>query len=285
MKPCHALAGVALVALLALAGYARAESAQDAAARGQTLLARGDFNGALAAYASAVKADRENRDYVQRHAMIRRVIQLRKQLDAEQDAARWEYLARGLHAYYINEGIYPEALALDKKIHARLANASSAVMLAETQLALERNADAVKTLSGLGPDATTPGTQALLGLALAREGKADEARRVAASITLSDDAGPRTVYSLARLKAKTGSTKEAIHFLVRCFKATPPSVLDGYKEHAKACPDFAELAATDEFAEVLKTESDVPESKCSGGAGCAGCPMRGKCAQGQNAEK
>jgi hypothetical protein len=32
---------------------------------------------------------------------------------------------------------------------------------------------------------------------------------------------------------------------------------------------------------VLRTESKVPESKCSGGTSCSNCPMRGKCSHGQ----
>jgi len=270
-----------VVAALTIPALARAENAEQAAARAKALLAQGDFDAALAAYATAARADQDNRTYVQQYAVVRRVIQIRKQLEAEQDAERWQYLARALHAFYISQGIYSEALALDEKIHARLGTASSAAALAETQLAMDRNAEAAKTLSALKPSEATPTTQALLGIALAREGKMDEARRVAAGAKLPEKAGPRMVYTAARLQGATGNTQEALKLLARCFKSTAPSLLDGYKAHARECPEFTALASTAAFAEVLKTKSAVPESKCSGGSGCAGCPMRGKCAHSQ----
>lgn len=277
-RPVVAL--LAVVLALACGGAARAETPREAASRAEALLTKGDFDGALAAYAAAARADRANQDYVQKYALVRRVIQLRKQLETEQDAARWEYLARGLYNFYVNGHIYTEALALGEKLHARLQNASSAAMLAETQLAVDRSADAARMLASLKPDQATPVTQALLGIALAREGKVDEARKVAAAIKLSDGAGPRAAYTVARLKARLGDAEAASALLAQCLKDTPPSMIDGYREHARACPDFTAVASGAAFSKALATESEVPESKCSGGASCAGCPMRGKCADG-----
>lgn len=282
MKTARLSTALLVVAALTVPALARAENAEQAAARAKALLAQGDFDAALAAYATAARADQDNRTYVQQYAVVRRVIQIRKQLEAEQDTERWQYLARALHAFYISQGIYSEALALDEKIHARLGTASSAAALAETQLAMDLDAEAAKTLSALEPERATPTTQALLGIALAREGKMDEARRVAAGVKLPEKAGPRMVYTAARLQGATGNTREALKLLARCFESTAPSLLDGYKAHARKCPEFTALASTAPFAEVLKTKSAVPESKCSGGSGCAGCPMRGKCAHSQD---
>lgn len=85
------------------------------------------------------------------------------------------------------------------------------------------------------------------------------------------------MYTVARLSAMTGNSAEAVQLLVRCFESVPPSILTAYKTHAQRCPDFAALASTDALAQALEAESKIPESKCSGGSGCAGCPMRGKC--------
>ena len=124
-------------------------------------------------------------------------------------------------------------------------------------------------------------TQLLLGIALVRSGKTDEAKRIAEKVQLPKDAGPNITYTAARLHAAVRDSAKAMSLLKTCFEATLPSQLDGFKSHAKTCPEFASIVSIPEFADVMKTESKVPESKCSGGKSCAGCPMSGKCPKSQ----
>jgi len=112
---------------------------------------------------------------------------------------------------------------------------------------------------------------------LVRDGNVDRAKVIARRVSLHENACPGMAYSAARLYAATGDADKAMRALSQCFESIPPSRLDGFKAHAKVCPDFARLASTGEFAKVLQTKSKVAESKCSGGSKCAGCPMRGKC--------
>lgn len=275
------LASLVAATLLLVPALAHGQSAQETFAKAEALLARGDFAAALQSYAAAAQADRGNRDYLQHYAMVRRIVDLRSRLETEKDPEQWEYLARALRAFYVSEKIYPEALSLDEKTHARLGSTTSAVMLAETQLSMDRGADAVRTLSALGADKATPTSQTLLGIAMARTGKKAEARQIAAALVVPSDAGAGTVYAAARLHAAVGDTAKAYDLLKACIESVPPSRQAGFKDHAKASPEFAAVAATSEFARVLDTPSKVPESKCSGGKSCAGCPMSGKCAHGQ----
>jgi thioredoxin-like negative regulator of GroEL len=276
------MAGNLLVAILLLSpALARAETPAEAFAKGKTLLAKGDFATALEAFTAAARGDRENVDYLQHYAMLRRVVELRSRLESEQDPQRREYTARALRAFYVNQRIYPELLKLDQEVHARLGSADSAANLAETQLTLNQPAEAATTLSTLDSSKSTAMTRAVLGIALARSGKADEARQLAEKLALPADAGPNLTYAAARLHAGTGDSATALKLLKACFEATLPSMLDGFKAHAKSCPEFAAIASSPEFAQVLKTESQVPESKCSGGRSCAGCPMSGKCPKSQ----
>jgi tetratricopeptide (TPR) repeat protein len=207
---------------------------------------------------------------------------LRKRLATEQDAAQWENTARGLHTFYIAQGLYAEALPLDQKIHERLNTAYSAALLAETQLVLDRNADAVAVLAALDATKHTSGTRALHGLALSRQGKEAEAQEIAKSIELGTDSGPGVIYSVARLQAALGNADESLALLKQCFESVAPSQLDGYKKHARLSPEFAKLAATPVFARVLETKSKVAESPCSGGTRCSNCPMRGNCPSSRN---
>jgi hypothetical protein len=190
-------------------------------------------------------------------------------------------MARGLHAFYVSYGLYDESLKLSQRVHARLNSASSALTLAETQLVLNRCGDAAATLSQLDSSKHTPATRAVLGLALARQGETGKAREVAKAVKLPADVGPGTIYAAARLNAALGSKEEALTLLARCFESVAPSAQSGFRDHARRSPEFAALASSAEFAKVLDTPSKVPESKCSGGASCAGCPMRGQCAHGQ----
>ena len=279
MRFSHVLVGLAVAIVVTCPMLARGETAEQAFARGNTLLKKGDLQASLQAYSAAARAQRTNQEYVQQFMLARQAVALRERLDREKSLQRWQRIAQSLRSFYVSQGVYSEALSVDEKIHAKLNNASSAAQLAETQLAMDRDADAVQVLAALDRREASAGTQALLGIALARQGQVDEARKIAQGIVPPDKAGPGTLYRLARMHAVVGNHDEGLGLLTRCFEAVAPSRLDGFKMHAKQSPAFEGLASTDAFAAVLQTKSKVAESKCSGGKSCAGCPMRGKCAK------
>jgi hypothetical protein len=281
MQTARTVIGFMTATVLAYSAVARAETAAESFANGEKLLMKGEFEKALQSYAAAARTERNNQEYMQHHAMVRRIVDLRSRLDVERKQQQWEYIARALRAFYVNERLYPELLKLDQAIHKRLNSAESASMLAETQLAIDQNANAVQTLSALGASQRTVMTQLLLGIAAARTGKTDEAKRIAEKVNLPKDAGPGITYTAARLQAAIGDSAKAMVLLKKSFEGTLPSLLDGFKSHAKTCPEFASIVSIPEFADVMKTESKVPESKCSGGKSCAGCPMSGKCPKSQ----
>lgn len=276
LSPLVLFAIVLFCSSAALAG-----TAADANVRGKELLAKGDFSGAMQAFAAAARADEQNQDYRRNFAMTRQVIALRERLDKEQDSKRWEYMAQALLDFYAAERIYPAALALGEKMHAKLNTASSAGILGETQLAMGKNAEAEKMLAALDPQKATLATESLRGLALMHNGKADAAAKVAQSLVVPDDAGAHALYCAARLQAAVGNAPRAVELLRRCLENVPPSLQDGYREHARECEDFAALTSSEAFSKALAVESKIAESKCSGGGQCAGCPNRGKCAKAQ----
>ncbi len=274
-----ALNTVALLSLLFLPSTVFGDSGNLAFEQGKTLVSQGDLEGAMEAFATAARADRSNAEYMQNYSLLRQVILIRSALTQEKDLRRWEYYARALHAYYISESLYDQALELDKQIHNRVNSAASAALLAETQLAMDMNAEAAQLLAELPPDKTSVVTESLEGIALARLGKKADALKHAELARVGDNDGPGVVYCVARLHAATGNTNQATALLTRCFEQVPPSQLDGFKGHAKVIPEFAAMAGTPEFQQALKTVSKVQESSCSGGSSCAGCPMRGQCSK------
>ncbi len=269
------------LALLAIAGSARAETAAEAYARGNVLLQQGEYQQALDALAQAARAERDNREYLSRYMMVRQIMQLQEGLETENHPARWEYIARALEHFYRTERMHDEALRLSRMKYDRLKDARSATALAETQLAMGKPADALATIESLGDEKATPATKSLKAISLAHLDRMEEARQVAQTVELPAQAGPGVLYSAARMYAATGSSDRAIETLRRCFEQVSSGELEAFKDHARNCADFAALAPTAQFASVLRTVSKIPESKCSGGTTCAGCPMRGKCPSSQ----
>ena len=253
------------------------EDAAKVYAEGEALLAKGDFSGAAEAFKTAARTDADTQDYRQQYAMLRRIVRMRQQIETESDLASWLGMAKALRTYYHAHKIYSEALPLDRKVHERRPDANSAAMLAETQLALGMYSETVETLGGLSTQDATPYTRVLLGLALARQGRMDEAKAMARQAGVKKDSGPRVFYQLACLRALIGDSKGALAALVQSFELTPPSQLDRAKADAGASKDFAALADTTGFAEALATHSPIKESSCSGGSSCGNCPKRASC--------
>jgi len=260
-----------------LMNVARADVAEDAYQRGEKLLAQGDFDAAQSAFAAAARADRDNEKYMNKYLVVRKTRAMRHQLDREQNPETWERIARALHSFYLANGIHSQLLAIDTQMHQRLKSARTARILADTQLSVGHVAEAIETLKSLPASQSNIATDALLAVAYTRLGKEKKAERIVEQFDVSDDADPQVLYSVARAYAATGNQSAALTTLTLCFEQIPPSALDNFKNHAKACDEFAALAGTTEFQSVLATESKIKESACSGGSSCAGCPMRGQC--------
>ena len=249
----------------------------DLFAKGNALLKQGDLDGAYQAFASAAKADPRNKAYAAKARIVRRVKALRKFVDQNEPSPKWEKMVLSLHAFYLQNAVYREALSLDRMAHAKMKNALSTSLLAETLLETGRNKEALDVVNGLGEKDLDLQNRIYKGIALARLGRMDEARAVAAKIDLPADADMGVCYDLARLEALAGAHPKACRLLVRCFEHAPPSKLDMVKGFVRTCPDFKSLTGTEGFRTAMATASKVKVSKCSEGAGCATCPNRSGC--------
>jgi len=272
---------IGFVALAAAPAVAKpAEDAAKAFTMGQALLAKADFDGALEAFKSAARTEAENQEYAQQYAMLRQVARMRRDCPKERDGEKWAKMAGALRTFYHDYDLFSEALPLDTELHRRNPSPESAVLLAETQLALGMDSRTVELLAGLSPKQTSPRTEVLHGLALARMGQVDEAKKLIRKLRrVKDEEGPRYFYDLARVRALTGDSAGAFEALTRSFELTPPSQLDAFKAEVKEGADFSTLLASADFGEVMKTSSKVQESGCSKGAGCGKCPKRAGCAK------
>lgn len=263
-----------ILAMPALAGDAN--KAAQAFEEGKQLVAKASFDDAIRAFATAAKADPDNKAYRDEYALLRRIIKMRQTLAKERNEEKWETTAYALRSFYYENNLYEEALAVDKMFHERQNTPDTAARLAETLLELGRNSEAVDVLSAVDADHATLATRALLGIAYAREGRHGEAREIARSCEAPEGTGPGELMFLARLYTLEGDNADAMAALTRCFEGVPPSRLDAFKQRAKAHPDLTVLTRHVGFPNVLATASKIQESGCSGGASCATCPHRGK---------
>ena len=174
--------GVCVAMLMAVASIGRAETPQQSSAKGSALLAKGDYDDALAAYTAATRAVPGNQEYRDQYSTVRRIVQLRVQLRTEKGPQRWEYTARALHNLYVGQGLLTEAASLARELHATLKTESSAILLAETEPTMNRNAAAAEVLTSLDKGESTAASKVLLAIAIARQGKMDLAREVTKTV-------------------------------------------------------------------------------------------------------
>ncbi|HOW70472.1 MAG TPA: hypothetical protein PKY77_07720 [Phycisphaerae bacterium] len=284
MRIRQTVLALAAACVLVVSGHvwAAASDAAASSAEGQALLQKGDFAGALQAYAKAAKADSENQEYRTQYMVLRRVITLRDGLAKEKNAEKWELTARSLRNFYHMNKLYGEALPLDREMHAKANTADSAIGLAETLLALDKSADAEKLLGGLEAKVITNHTRILQGVAQARQNKVDPAKELLKGVKLTkeEEANPNVLFDLATLKSLTGDTAGGLVAITACFENVPPSQLEAVKKYAKDCKDLSAVTGSADFATALKAESKVKESKCSGGANCGTCKNAGSCSTG-----
>ena len=259
--------GLAAVCAAIFVTAALAGPRRDAAvkfAEGKALLAEGDFAAAMKAYTAAAKADPDNPDYRVQAMLVRRVIKLREKLDTQKDPEKWLGDARSLYAFYRENEIHTEALAIALKVHAEEASADSAAMLARARLALNRNAEAVQTLGSVPQEQVTAEVRVLMGVALARQGTKGQADLILEDLEQPPEVGSQVLFDLACLHSLLGRSDDAVAVLIRCFENTPAHELEQVQARAKQSEDFAALRGTPAFATALTTNSKIK-------AGCGGC--------------
>ena len=274
MQAWRPVAALAAVVALAASG---AETGAEAFARSQELVRKGDLSGALDAVGAAARADPQNPAYRQQYMLLQRVLKTRDALATEADPAKWWQMALGLRNFYYANGLYAQVVALARQMHEKQPSVASATILADALLALGQNAEAEQALAALDAKALTLQAKALLGIALARQKKVDQAKAILGQLALPDDAGPRFLFDVARLRVLCGDTDGGLATLKTALESTNPRALDAFRDLAKTSGDFASVAGGDAFAKVLATESKVDESACSSGAGCGSCPNRKAC--------
>jgi tetratricopeptide (TPR) repeat protein len=201
------------------------------------------------------------------------------------NTVRWVEMTKSLRAFYYDYKVFGEALALDERVHYKLNSADSAAALGETQLELKMNEEAAAFLGALDEERTSPRSQVLLGVALARLDRMNEAEKIASECKPPKEPDAAYFLDMACLCALLGETDDAAKNLRLCFEHTPPSLLDAAKDRARAREDLNGLANSAEYEKVWLTASKIKESDCSGGTSCGACPSAATCTSGDKGGK
>lgn len=258
-----------------------ANSAEEAFQKSQQLVAAGDLLAAKKALTTAVKTERGNQAYRKQYMLVSQALKLEKAVKTQQDPQRWESSAKSLSLFYTSQGLHAQSLPVDEAIFQRLRTEEAAMQLADTLLSLDQNERAVEVLRSIQPKQATTASQALLSVALARQGNLSEASRMEAAFKVAPDTDSVALFLVARAQAAIGEDAKSLTTLARCYESVMPSRLDALKSYTRQCREFSGMASSVAFAQALQTKSKVHESKCSGGSSCSNCPMRGKCSHGK----
>ena len=228
---------------------------------GNDLLTKGDFDGAYWAYKAAARLDQANEKYRGKMHDVRRIMKLREALGQTKNPDKWLAVAKQLHTFYLDNSVRMEALTIAGKIHSQEGSAESAALLARTRLEMGLDTDAAEGLRSVTEMKVNAQLRVLMGIALARQGKTNDAEKLLQTVKEPPETGEQFLYDLARLQAQVGTPRDAFRSLRRCFEATPPSQLATMKKRAQQCADFASLKQKTEFAQVFETQSKISEPK------------------------
>lgn len=247
--------------------------------KGEALLQKGDVEGAFKAYVTAAKADPSNMAYKEKAMLLRRALILKRFADENEQSPKWEKVVINLHAFYLTQGIYPAALSLNKKVHAKLNNSLSASLLAETLLEMNKNKETLDLINGLDPKLMDTQLYLHKAITLARLGDKKNAETILNTHLKQEIKDPGLNYDLARIHVLMGNIDAAGKNLVYCLENIPPTETNKVKGFIKKGVDFKGMANTPALALVMKTKSKIKVSACSGGSDCGSCPSRGGCSQ------
>lgn len=266
-----------LLALRPVSSHASELTAVQLHEQGLTMLRKAEFGDALQSFAAAMKADPQNIEHRQMAMLVNRALSVRAMFEETIDQQRWVQIAGALRTFYYDYQIYDEAMKLDQKVYETLATPAAAVALAETMLVTDHDSDALGLLTKQDPKELDAHGASLLAVALARGEKDEAARRCLASIKVTNDADPRTLYYLAAANARLDQPVPAGAWLTKAFEMTPPSRLEWMKDFADQSEDFKAMRPTAGFRKVMLTKSKIAESGCSGGSSCGSCASASSC--------
>lgn len=197
---------------------------------------------------------------------------MQESLSLEKNAVHWYALAGQLKDMYIKKGLNNEAVLLAKQIYEHLKTLSSALGVIETCVAVARFDEAESVIRYF--EAKYKGQDevlAAIGVARCRmyleSEKPESARAAVRKINTDVIQTPEILFSLAKVQAATRQSASSVKTLTKCFKLTPPEILDCVKGEASHCKEFRKISDSYEFMHAMQTKSTLS-------SGCSACSRK-----------
>lgn len=283
----RSIALLALVALMAAPVFAADDTAPpkttDVASQADALFKQGKIQEAHDAFAAAAKANPDDAELARRAKLLGRVLELEGMVASEDAGPDWERMVCSLHAFYHRSELPANALKVDELAHKKADSTTTAGLVLESMLELNKNAEALKFAEKLREGQFNDGNRIYRGIAQARLGKMEDVKTdlELEGMPKAKDAG--VAYDLARLQALMGEKEMALATLKSSFETCPPRALAVLKGMAKDSKDLRALHGSEAFKKVMDTTSKV-SADCGS---CGGCDEKkeGACSGGGCAEK
>ncbi len=251
------------------------------------VLADSDFDSALKLYANAARENADNSYYKDQYSILRRVIKMKTALDKAAGTTdnlndtvikRLSTYYQAVRAYYYSKGFYSESLKLDDMAMKLIPGEQQALNYAESVVVVNPD-NALETVSGISADSENGAGQIeLYNLLLqSRKAKSDNLQAAVDKIKVNPEADPESLVYLACIYKNAGDQAKAYEYVQMALEHTVPSEINGTRILASSMEEFKGEANGKEFVEVLKTESKVAQSGCTGGSSCNSCSLKGKC--------
>lgn len=220
------LAGVMIGA--AATAVAELDSAQrkEIVLKGREILARGDFEQGVKYFEEQVDAHSGDSLLLIWRARARQLAKLQAQASDSSDPKKQVKAAWKLHLFYLHRDRVDLAEKLDRKVFDDVKNAQTAAMLAQSLMLKGKAAEALKVLQSIEDPGENLDYQIQLGLALARTGAEDPAKKIAEALQEQEKLTPDQARDMALLFAKTGFDEKSAEILVSLFESLEPEDLD-----------------------------------------------------------
>ena len=246
-----------------------------------------DFNSALKLYAGAARQNSDNPYFKDQYSILRRVIKMKSALDKAADKndkpnekvlERLSSYYQAVRAYYYSKGFYSESMKLDEMAMKLVPGQQQTLNYLESVVVVNPD-DASDTVSSICADSADEASEyELFNLLMkSRNAGSSDLTSEIDKITVDPEANPAGFVYLACIYKNAGDETKAYEMVQKALEHTVPSEINGTRILASSMKEFKDDVNSDKFAAVLKTESKVAQSGCTGGSSCGSCSLKGKC--------
>lgn len=271
-----------LVCVLLNAQFALAESSKESdkleSQVRKLIVEKNDYPAALKVYAKAARSNMENPYFKQQYSILRRVIKMKRAMATENSEKKWMSYYQAIRSYYYASGYYKESVKLDEVAYGKFKTDELLLNLFETSVILEDNEKTSALINKAGDELKKNTKFCVLKLLLkARSGDISISKADLEKYKSRIKSNPESLVYIAGLYLKQNDPKNAFECIALALENTIPTQMSTTRNLAYSLAVFKSVAKSEGFKQVLRTESKVKISDCTGGGDCSTCSLKNNC--------